>query len=73
MLDADNNSGRGTDATARRHMLDHLRQHIAATLAQARSATLATRGPAGLQAHVMQCAVSGIRSTCCFHARRITC
>jgi hypothetical protein len=42
-------------------MLDHLRQHIAATLAQARSATLATRGPAGLQAHVMPCAVSGIR------------
>ena len=42
-------------------MLDHLRQHIAATLEQTRSATLATRGPAGLQAHVVPCAVSGIR------------
>ena len=42
-------------------MLDHLRQHIAAALEQARSATLATSGPAGLQAHVLPCAASGIQ------------
>jgi hypothetical protein len=41
-------------------MLNHLRQHIAATLEQAHSATLATSGPAGLQAHVVPCAASGI-------------
>jgi hypothetical protein len=42
-------------------MLNHLRQHIAATLEQARSATLATSGPAGLQAHVVPCAANGIQ------------
>jgi hypothetical protein len=42
-------------------MLNHLREHIAATLARARSATLATSGPAGLQAHVVPCAASGIQ------------
>jgi len=41
-------------------MLSHLREQIAATLEKARSATLATSGPAGLQAHVLQCAASGI-------------
>jgi hypothetical protein len=41
-------------------MLNHLRQHIATTLEKARSATLATSGPAGLQAHVVPCAASGI-------------
>jgi hypothetical protein len=40
-------------------MLDHLRRHIAATLEHARSATLATSGPAGLQAQVVQCAACG--------------
>jgi hypothetical protein len=42
-------------------MLHHLRQHIAATLEQAHSATLATSGPAGLQAHVVRCAASDIK------------
>jgi hypothetical protein len=42
-------------------MLNHLRQHIAATLANARSATLASSGPAGLQAHVVPCTASGIQ------------
>ena len=42
-------------------MLDHLRQHIATTLAAVRSATLASSGPAGLQAQVVQCAASGIQ------------
>ena len=42
-------------------MLNHLRQHIATTLEQARSATLATSGPAGLQAHVVPCMASGIQ------------
>ena len=41
-------------------MLNHLRQHIAATLEQTCSATLATSGPAGLQAHVVPCAANGI-------------
>jgi hypothetical protein len=41
-------------------MLNHLRQQIAATLQKARSATLATSGPAGLQASVVPCAASGI-------------
>ena len=41
-------------------MLSHLRQHIARTLENAHSATLATSGPAGLQAHVVPCAASGI-------------
>lgn len=36
-------------------MLTHLRQHVAATLAPSRSATLATSGPAGLQAHMFPC------------------
>ena len=42
-------------------MLNHLRQHIAATLENARSATLATSGPAGLQAHVVPCTAGGIQ------------
>jgi hypothetical protein len=42
-------------------MLNHLRQHIAATLEKARSATLATSGPAGLQAQVVRCVASGIQ------------
>ena len=42
-------------------MLTHLRQHIAATLANTRSATLATSGPAGLQAQVVPCVASGIQ------------
>jgi hypothetical protein len=42
-------------------MLNHLRQHIAATLAGARSATLATSGPAGLLAHVLPCAANDIQ------------
>ena len=42
-------------------MLNHLRQHIAATLANARSATLASSGPAGLQAQVVPCAASGVQ------------
>ncbi len=42
-------------------MLNHLRQHIATTLANARSATLASSGPAGLQAHVVPCTASGIQ------------
>jgi hypothetical protein len=41
-------------------MLHHLQQHIAAALQNARSATLATSGPAGLQASVVPCAASGI-------------
>jgi len=42
-------------------MLNHLRQHIAATLENARNATLATSGPAGLQAQVVPCAASGVQ------------
>jgi hypothetical protein len=42
-------------------VLNHLRQHIVATLENAHSATLATSGPAGLQAHVVPCAASGIQ------------
>ncbi len=42
-------------------MLNHLRQHVAAALEHVRSATLATSGPAGLQAHVVPCAASGIQ------------
>jgi hypothetical protein len=42
-------------------MLEHLRRHIAATLAPVRSATLATSGPAGLQAQVVQCAANGVQ------------
>jgi hypothetical protein len=42
-------------------MLNHLRQHVATALAPARSATLATCGPAGLQADVVACAASGTR------------
>jgi hypothetical protein len=41
-------------------MLNHLRQHIAATLANVRSATLASSGPAGLQAQVVPCTASGV-------------
>lgn len=42
-------------------MLNHLRQHVAATLENARSATLASSGPAGLQAQVVPCAASGVQ------------
>jgi hypothetical protein len=42
-------------------MLTHLRQRIATTPAPVRSVTLATSGPAGLQAHVFPCIASGIR------------
>ena len=41
-------------------MLDHLRQHIAAALAPTQAATLATSGPAGLQADLLPCAASGL-------------
>lgn len=41
-------------------MLSHLRQHITTTLERARSATLATSGPAGLQAQVVPCAAKGV-------------
>jgi hypothetical protein len=41
-------------------MLNHLRQHVAVTLEKVRSATLATSGPAGLQAQVVPCAASGL-------------
>jgi hypothetical protein len=36
-------------------MLDHLQQRIAETLAEARAATLATYGPASIQANVFPC------------------
>ena len=42
-------------------MLNHLRHHVAATLRHVHSATLATSGPAGLQAHVVPCAANGIQ------------
>jgi hypothetical protein len=42
-------------------MLTHLRERIATTLAPVRIATLATSGPAGLQAHVLPCVASGIQ------------
>jgi len=42
-------------------MLNHLRQHVAAMLEKAHSATLATSGPAGLQAHVFPYVASGVR------------
>ena len=42
-------------------MLNHLRQHIAATLEKVRNATLASSGPAGLQAQVVPCAASGVQ------------
>ncbi len=40
-------------------MLSHLYRHIATTLESAQRATLATSGPAGLQAQVVPCAASG--------------
>jgi hypothetical protein len=42
-------------------MLNHLREQIAAMLEGVRSATLATSGPAGLQAHVLLCVAGGIQ------------
>lgn len=42
-------------------MLSHLRHTITIALAHERSATLATYGPAGLQAQVVPCAASGTR------------
>lgn len=41
-------------------MLGHLRQHIATALAHAQSAALASTGPAGLLAHIVPCAASGV-------------
>jgi hypothetical protein len=41
-------------------MLRHLHERIAATLASARSATLASSGPAGLQAHIVPCVACGM-------------
>ena len=41
-------------------MLDHLRRRIAAALAPAQAATLATSGPAGLQADLLPCAASDL-------------
>src|SRR5512138_1773898 len=40
-------------------MLSHLRQRIATTLAPTDSATLATNGPAGLQADLFPCVARG--------------
>ena len=40
-------------------MLDHLKQRIVDTLAATRSATLATTGPADLQANVFPCEAAG--------------
>ena len=40
-------------------MLTYLRQHVATTLAPAHSATLATSGPAGLQADLFPCVARG--------------
>ena len=40
-------------------MLDHLKQRIVDTLAATRSATLATTGPANLQANVFPCEAAG--------------
>lgn len=42
-------------------MLHQFHQHIGAALARERRATLATCGPAGLQAQVLTCAASGLR------------
>ena len=42
-------------------MLTHLRRHVAATLAPTHSATLATSGPAGLQADLLPCVARGTR------------
>ena len=42
-------------------MLDHLSRRVVACLAQARSVTLATCGPAGLQAGVFPCEAHGMR------------
>jgi predicted Zn-dependent protease len=42
-------------------MLAHLRHHLAAVLASASHATLATSGPAGLQAQIVPCASEGLR------------
>lgn len=42
-------------------MLSQLRQHIATRLKNTHSATLATSGPAGLQADVVPCAAKGIQ------------
>ena len=42
-------------------MLAHLRQHIATILASVRNVTLATNGPAGLQAQIVPCAAEGLR------------
>lgn len=42
-------------------MLAHIRDHLAALLAPAGSATLASDGPAGLQAQIVPCAAAGLR------------
>ncbi len=40
-------------------MLDHLRERVAQTLAQASTVTLSTGGPAGLQASLLPCQAAG--------------
>jgi hypothetical protein len=42
-------------------MLEHLRQRIAATLAETRAVTLATFGPADLQASILPCEAHDLR------------
>jgi hypothetical protein len=42
-------------------MLSHLRQHVTTALQSTHRATLATNGPAGLQAQVVPCAASGLQ------------
>jgi hypothetical protein len=42
-------------------MLDHLRQRIAETIANTRAVTLATFGPADLQASILPCEASDVR------------
>jgi len=42
-------------------MLAHIRRHLATVLASADTATVASDGPAGLQAQIVPCAVEGLR------------
>ncbi len=42
-------------------MLDHLREHVATTLAQTTTVALATHGPAGLLINVFPCAAVDLR------------
>lgn len=41
-------------------MLNHLKQHVSKILASAKTATLSTFGPAGIQARVFPCEAQGI-------------